>query len=241
MPVGVGGDQSVVGALDIEDRMERREVDREAAEPRVVEDTEVRVSASDCSPGRRVLVELLEARRHGRFGRRRLRSRRRMPRWYIDPKARSRWSGAICQAPTPPTSRPRPSLPPAKRHKGRQTNPPARLKSPSRNEPSPWITRVPKSRKPAPSRSSFTRPGLAQAVVHDAGWRGVGEADGIDADADAHARQHRIVQRRGAAEVGVIDPVGAAVVEVEAADLASRCRGPTARCRRVRRRRRRRT
>ena len=63
------------------------------------------------------------------------------------------------------------------------------------------------------------RTGLAQAIVHDAGWRGVREADGIDAHSYAHARQHRIVQRRGAAEVRIVDAVGAAIVEIEAADL----------------------
>src|SRR5688572_21698361 len=67
-PVSSGGDQSVVGALDIEARMEGREVDREVAEPRVVEDAEIRAHCFRYSPGRRVLVELLEARRHGLLG-----------------------------------------------------------------------------------------------------------------------------------------------------------------------------
>ena len=89
-PVGVGGDQSVVGAVDIEDRMEGREVDREAAEPRVVEDAEVRVHGLRVSPRRRVLVELLEARRHGRFGGDDCVVAIVLPRWYSDPKARSR-------------------------------------------------------------------------------------------------------------------------------------------------------
>src|SRR5688572_14430951 len=61
-PISSGGDQSVVGAIDIEDRMEGREVEREVAEPRVVEDAEIRVHRLRLSPRRRVLVELIEAR-----------------------------------------------------------------------------------------------------------------------------------------------------------------------------------
>ncbi len=85
------------------------------------------------------------------------------------------------------------------------------------------------------------RAGLAQAIVHDARRRGIGEAHGIDAHSNAHAREHRIVQRRGPAEVRVIDAIGTAVIEVETADLGLACRDPTARCPRARRMRRRRT
>jgi hypothetical protein len=61
--------------------------------------------------------------------------------------------------------------------------------------------------------------GLAQTIVHDAGGCGIREAHGIDAHSYAHAGEHGIVQRRGAAEVRIVDPIGAAVVEVETADL----------------------
>src|SRR4029434_10898978 len=60
---------------------------------------------------------------------------------------------------------------------------------------------------------------LAQAVVHHARGRGIGEANSGDADSHANARQHRIVERRRAAEVGIIDTVSTAVVEIEAANL----------------------
>ena len=219
VPVGVGGDQSVVRAVDVEDRTEGCEVDREVADPRVVEDAEVRAHGLRLSPRRRVLVELLEARRHGRLGWARLRSRRRSGGGTCDPKARSRWSGAICpgadaadvdgaalvaagqaQQGTPDESAGEAEIAVAKRAVALD-HPRAEVAQ-ARAEP-----------------QLVHRTGLAQAIVHDTGWRGVRETDGIDAHSHAHARQHRIVQRRGAAEVRIIDAVGAAVVEVEAADL----------------------
>ena len=239
-PVGVGGDQSVVGTLDVEDRMEGREVDREVAEPRVVEDTEVRAQGFRYSPGRRVLVELLQARRHGRLGGDDCvvaivlaavhRSEGTQPLVRCDlPSANATdveaaAFAAAVQAPQGTPHEPAGEAEIAVAKRAVALDHLCAEVAPSRAEP-----------------QLIPRPGLAQAIVHDTGWRWIRETDGIDADAYAHARQHRIVQRRGTTEVGVIDAIGAAVVQVEAADLALAYRGPTARCRRVRRMRRRQT
>jgi hypothetical protein len=52
MPRGVGGDQSEIRRVDIEDRMKSCGVDREAADPSVVENTAIRVGGLRPRPGR---------------------------------------------------------------------------------------------------------------------------------------------------------------------------------------------
>src|SRR5262249_26782025 len=71
--------------------------------------------------------------------------------------------------------------------------------------------------QPSAESQRIHRTRLAQTVVHDAGWRWIREANGIDADADAHAGKRWIVHRSGPTEVRVVDAIGAAVVQVEAA------------------------
>ncbi len=219
VPVGVGGDQHIVGAIDIEDRMESREVDRVVAEPPVVEDAEIRVRRLRPSPGRRVLVEPLEAQRHGRrAGDDRVVA--------VVSTVEQRAEGAQpligCDLPRANTADIKPAALIALGQAPQRTPyEPAGKTEIAFAKRAVALNHL--RAEVAQSRTEpelIARPGLAQAVIHDTGWRGIRETNGIDSDTYADARQHRIVQRRRATEVGVVDAIGAAIVQVEAANLA---------------------